>query len=75
MKNQHYSYGEIRENVTTINGKKFRKCFLNNKQVKCNNKKFLSVKKKMSPINIFSRLFGNPFFSRMQHRQKTKKRR
>jgi hypothetical protein len=75
MKNRQYSYGEIREEVTTTNGKKRHKCFLNNKQVNCNNNKFLSVKKKMRSINIFSRLFGDHFFSRIQHRQKTKKRR
>lgn len=72
--NQHYnvSYEEFK-NVS--NGKKIHKCFLNNKQVKCNNKKFLSMKKYIdTPIKTLTWLLERTT-KHSRQRQKTKKRR
>lgn len=77
-KSQNNSYSEIE---TIDNGVKVRKCFLNNKPVKCNNKKLLSLKNKFKSMNIFTRLLRNYFMpnnskkSKITTKRKTKRRR
>lgn len=69
-----FSYEEVEEN---INGKIKRKCYINNKRVKCRNKKLLSNRDKFQPLfnkNMIDDFFQNflPRIKKTKYRQHKK---
>jgi len=64
MKSRRYSIKEIEEN---INGKKKRICYLNGREINCNNKKWLSAKNKIKSTNVLYRIFEKYILSSIQN--------